>query len=137
MFEYDWESESVKLEDLKGLKLVSVEGLEKDSDEVFFNTECGRQFKMYHSQDCCESVDINDVCGDLEDLIDAEIVYFEERTSGGDEESEDKPSEYCESFTWTFYDIQTTKGSFNIRWLGESNGYYSESVNIVWGRPES
>lgn len=118
---------------MTGMTIVDVSGLTKDSDEVFFTTTCGRQFKMYHEQDCCESVNIDDVCGDVEDLIGAIIIHFEERISEGDEDSGDKPNQYSESFTWTFYDIQTDKGCVNIKWLGESNGYYSESVTLIEG----
>lgn len=132
-YKYGWDSKDINPEQMKGMKIISVTGLEKDSDEVFFNTECGKQFKMHHEQNCCECVTIEDVCGDVEDLIDGTIIHFEERTNEGDEDSKDKPNEYSESFTWTFYDIQTNKGSVNIRWLGESNGYYSESVNLTEG----
>ena len=40
------------------------------------------------------------------------------------------PSEYSDSHTWTFYHIHTTKVYLWLRWLGTSNGYYSEAVNL-------
>lgn len=69
-----------------------------------------------------------DVVGDLEDLIGNPILLAEE-VVGGDtpEDTDRKPSE---SYTWTFYKLSTIKGSVTIRWLGESNGYYSESVDF-------
>lgn len=121
---YGWNSKSVDLQQLTGLTIVSVDGAESGSDEIIFTLSGGAEFKMYHEQGCCESVSVEDVCGDIHDVIDAKIVHFEERVVSGD-------TDYG-SYIATFYDIQTTKGCVNIRWNGESNGYYSESVSVCW-----
>ena len=126
----EYYSDDVEFGLLTGLVIKSITGLEKDSEEVVFTTECGRQFKMYHEQDCCESVSVDDVCGDISDIIGTVIMQAEER--GG--EGVESDSEWGdESSTWTFYDIWTVKGSVNIKWLGSSNGYYSESVTFCEG----
>jgi hypothetical protein len=91
-------------------------------NEVRFESSDGRVFRLYHSQDCCENVDVEDICGDIEDLVGAPILMAEESTS--------EDSDGCESKTWTFYKFATMKGYVTIRWLGESNGYYSESVEL-------
>ena len=116
---------------LKGKVLTKIEGLQKDNDVVTFYAEDGSIFQMYHEQDCCESVSIEDVCGDVYDLIGEKILVAEENscsdeTPGG----VPTPSEYDDSYTWTFYKLATKKGYVDIRWYGTSNGYYSESVDF-------
>ena len=59
-------------------------------------------------------------------LIGEEILLAEEATSN--ENPKGIKPEYQESFTWTFYKLATRKGYVDIRWYGESNGYYSEAV---------
>lgn len=83
---------------------------------------------MYHSQDCCERVSIEDVCGDVNDLLNSPILLAEEETS--DEDPIDVDKEYHWSYCWTFYKLSTFKGDVTIRWYGESNGYYSVCVNF-------
>lgn len=83
---------------------------------------------MKHRQNCCESVDIEDICGELEWLVGSPILNAEERVS--DNTDALKGKEYDYSYTWTFYEIATINGSVSIRWYGTSNGYYSEAVDI-------
>lgn len=102
--------------------------IEKSDDEMMFHCDNGDKYLMYHQQDCCETVEIDDICGELEWLIDSPILLAEERCSN--ENSRQHSFGFDESFQWTFYEIATIKGSVTIRWYGTSNGYYSESVSL-------
>lgn len=99
--------------ELKGKTLIQVENV--DNEELVFTTDCGEVYKLYHSQDCCESVMIEDICGDLDDLIGSPIVVAEEVVHGQDVNPEGViVPEYQYSFTWTFYKIDTAKGGVTI-----------------------
>lgn len=129
--------DSVKID---GVTFSSISGMEKGSEQVLFTATDGREFVMWHDQDCCENVRLEDVIGDVADLMGSPVLSFECVTNGDSE----KPGEYSESWTWTFYKFQTAKGHVTLRWLGESNGYYSEAVNFRlskngeagWGSPD-
>mgnify|MGYP000418450393 CR=1 FL=1 len=126
-------------DDMLGQTLTEIK--EIGDDELIFITAEGDEWKMLHEQDCCESVTIDDIVGDLDDLIGHPLLQAES-VSGGAEM--DLPEEEVmwlvlsdkyerhgdESETWTFYKFQTIKGGVNIRWYGCSNGYYSESVSF-------
>jgi len=112
-------------EDLKGKTLVSAEvENDKGEDRLVFVTTDGWKVTLCHWQDCCEFVRIEDITGELSDLIGTPILMAEEA-------SQTDPNA-CESSTWTFYKLATVNGYATIRWVGESNGYYSESVDIVY-----
>lgn len=106
-----------------------------EDDGIKFVREDGQIYVMKHEQDCCESVYIEDINGDLNDLVGTPILIAEESCSTNDDEILEEGSESSEdyrdeSFTWTFYRFATVKGFVDIRWYGCSNGYYSESVSI-------
>ncbi len=110
--------------EMVGLTLDSVTN---EGDQIVFL--CGAdKYKLFHNQDCCESVYIDDICGDLQDLVGKPLLMAEE-VSNFDDPPDFKPESY-ESYTWTFYKFATVKGYVTIRWFGESNGYYSESVDF-------
>ena len=111
------------LKSMVGRVFVRVEG-SVGSGEMLFVAEDGAKFLFSHQQDCCESVDINDIVGDLEDLVGEPLLVAEEVS--GETPDEDIQG----SYTWTFYKFATRKGYVDVRWLGESNGYYSESVDL-------
>ena len=103
-----------------------------DGDKIVFKTTDGEVYKMYHEQDCCESVYVESIVGDLDDLVGEPILRAEEAENLFDMiKNADKEEESDESYTWTFYKLATRKGYVDIRWYGTSNGYYSEDVSIV------
>jgi hypothetical protein len=117
----------MNINELIGKNLIEI--INNDNYELIFICDNGDKYKLYHEQDCCENVSIDDINGDLKDLIGSPIIKAEENTS------EENPkgveiSEYQDCFTWTFYKLATIKGYVDIRWYGESNGYYSEEVDF-------
>ena len=112
-----------EFEDLLGRSLYRVEA---DEEELKLYLSETNYVKFYHQQDCCEYVYIEDICGDLNDLVGSPLLEAEE-VSNYQAEPKDKNEE---SYTWTFYKFRTLKGSVTVRWYGSSNGYYSEGVSV-------
>jgi hypothetical protein len=137
MPDYGWED--VGIESLIGHVFTTITN---EGDEIVFWHADGTSFKMYHSQDCCESVYIEDMCGELDWLVNTPILTAYESNSDNEidmngkekefpEKEDEKDSWKNDSETWTFYRISTIKGTVTLRWYGSSNGYYSESVYVV------
>ena len=133
-----------KFDILQGKVLVNIENI--NNKELIFTTDTGEKYRSYHRQDCYEHVEIEDICGDLQDLIGNELLIVEEIEYTGKkfcdnlhtiDKSKTKytPDQFCKSpedcrLKWTFYKLSTIKGSVTIRWYGASNGCYSESVDF-------
>lgn len=105
----------------KGKTVKVISGLAVGSEDVRFEFTDGTALRMYHEQDCCETVDIQQIDGEGSDLL-GEPLAMAEIVS-----SERSEGEYGDSQTWTFVKFATIKGYVTVRWLGSSNGYYGET----------
>lgn len=127
-----WYYPDADFSDLNGKTVVQIM-VEKESDDptlygdrIIFLCSDGSEYLMQHEQDCCETVEIESIDGDIKNLLNTPIVMAEDVS----EEGEAKDT-WDYSHTWTFYKLATAKGYVTIRWYGTSNGYYSERVSFV------
>lgn len=118
-----WSWGYANVEDLKGRVIKDVKQV--GDDELWFTMADGDKYLMYHEQNCCEYVSIEEIIGDLDDLIGEQVWMAEEAHEDASEEND------WDSATWTFYKFATIKGYVTIRWYGSSNGYYSETADFV------
>ena len=134
---------SVKINNNKELKRIG------ESEDYLVLIELEYEIiKFYHDQDCCESVELIDIVGDIDDLIGEELrmaeeivscekppvpfreAYIKHELENGRSLIEVEEYGLVGSYTWAFYKFGTVKGYVTFRFLGESNGYYSEKVSI-------
>jgi hypothetical protein len=97
----------------------------QDYDQVEFSFSDGSRFVLLHIQDCCETVEIKQIDGDLDDLSGAEIIMAEVVTNIDDDVVDQ----------WTFYKFATNKGYVTISWSGtlaHQEIQYSLEVSEVW-----
>lgn len=105
-----------------GKQFFYIENVEKGDDEIFLYCNDGKIYQMYHDQESSESVYIEDIEGDISNLIDTDIL---------DVEVVAKPKKQSYgTATSTSYKFITKKGSVTIKWIGTSNGKHSESVAL-------
>ena len=110
---------SCDIKDMVGKKIT---GIYYDEENFQILTDDG-VYAFYHEQSCCESVWLTQVDGISDKIIGSRIVIAEEVVDG-------KDTEYSH-ITWSFYKIGTNKGRIDFRFQGESNGYYSETVDLI------
>lgn len=127
MMYYPYGRNRFEVSDMIGKTFVTVNKV--NDEKIVFTADNGDHYTFYHYQDCCETVEIKDIVGELSDLEGAPMLEAEEVTK------EEEPSNSYDSQTWTFYKFGTIKGHVNISWLGSSNGYYSERVDKALVRP--
>ena len=96
-----------------------------DSEDylVFVEADLSAIHIFAHQRECCESVWLEDITGDLNDLIGKPLLMAELVM----EDKDDYEKDLYE--LWSFYKFATLKGNVTLRWIGNSNGYYSIDVN--------
>ncbi len=100
----------------------------ESNDEILLTTRSGKTIKIFHQQDCCENVRIEGTDGNWHDIVGKVII---EASKSEFDECEPKPSEWAESWTRTELKFRSDAATVISRWIGESNGYYSEGVDIA------
>lgn len=118
--------ECTQISELLGFTLSAVERDEVYSQERFmahesivFTRTDGVQVGMYHVQDCCEQVWVEEIHGDLQALVGYPLTTAEVYTRDGDKDDQ----------MFTFYRIGNERHMVTIRWCGESE-YYSIAVRV-------
>ena len=107
---------------LEGKTITRIIGCFKYSEEIIIYTTDGSMYRMRFSNTRSD-IKVEDVIGELSDVIDSPILRAEERSSNILEKNSGIEQ-------WTFYTISSIKGSIDIRWHGASNGYYSTNVKF-------
>lgn len=97
---------------------------------VLFTLENGDKYELHHNQSCCEDVHLEDIIGNLDDLVGSPILKAEVVTSDTNPSDIDMSERFQDCFMWTFYHFATIKGYVTLRWYGDSNGYYSVEVSF-------
>lgn len=98
--------------------------VDEAGEQIRMETASGKVITLYHCQSCCESVRIEDTQGNWHDLIGKVIVDAERR------EGDFGEPYHAESWMRTELTFKVNGATVISRWIGESNGCYSESVDI-------
>lgn len=109
-------------ENILGAKVLSINYADS---ELKITTDKG-VFCMFHSEDCCENVWLEEGLDEIHGLIGKTILSFEERSYTQSEPDED---EYYSS--WHLYTVTHTGGYLDLCWRGHGKVYYSHSVRFI------
>ena len=115
--------------ELKGKTIASIVGINYGDDTTIITTSDGSIYTLTHIQDCCEHVRVYGSVGNIDDVLNEEVIAAEDTNPMDNPNAPDYKA--YDSATWTQFRIVTNKGTFEIWWLGESNGYYGETVSVI------
>lgn len=98
--------------------------VERNGDSISFISDKGEMYCLAADDGPPNDVNVfmESITGDLNDLVGKKLLKAEE--------SSNTDSNLNPQYTWTFYKFATTKGYVDIRFCGESNGYYCEKATL-------
>ena len=111
---------------LKGQSARRIIALDGDSLKIVTDKY---KYNLYHEQDCCEYVRLVKIIGDIDNILNEEIIFAEE-DSGANDPAWHTDYDYDDHHTWTKFVLGTKNANVEFWFLGESNGYYSEHIDI-------
>jgi hypothetical protein len=117
--------EYVDTEELIGKTVTNIDVCE---DTIKISCDDGSEYMYYHDQDCCECVYIYDIKGDLHSLVGKKLILVDHEET---DDLDDMEYEPYDSYTITKITFKTDKDTVISRWIGDSNGYYSERVDLA------
>ena len=97
--------DSIKEIGIIGKTIVKIEGLYHFSEKVTFIFSDGDKLVMQHPG-TYSNVEVDDICGDIEDLLNSPLLRAEEVKHLNLPAKES----YQSNYTWTFYKFATIKG---------------------------
>lgn len=102
-----------------------------DLDCYLEDSTGAHKWRLKHYQSCCESVNFHSSIGDwpTRPITDA---LFEERSATPSWLIGKWESSGYGSHTWTVLSLTDGDNTISLAYLGESNGYYSEDVNLEY-----
>ena len=91
-----------------------------DGDKLIFEKSNGDTYSFYPNRECCESITLKEIVGNLSNLENSPILIVEENWYDTD------------VYSWSFYKFKfvTQKGHVDISWYPESNGCYPTGVTM-------
>ena len=102
-------------------------------DDSLFLENKKEKYVLFQDTSCCDEGYLEDVCGDLENLIGNQLTIAEEFVgdSGGKEDPDYIDEDHYVLY-YTFYKFATIKGYVTIRWMYTAiNSSYSEQVTFA------
>lgn len=126
---YRKENVDIDISNLIGTTLLGYHIFDDDDEKLIMFYDDFYNYTFYHDQDCCENVFLEGenklLESEIKAILNSPIVLAEART---DTSNSERGNEYSETFT--FYTLRTHNDTLTLRFVGRSNGYYSERVDI-------